>query len=258
MVNQWSGPREGTTQLTTDDLLRALASQPRRILLFHLRQNGVAPVDELVDVVYDLADVERAVGDRDRRRLHRVLVDHHIPYLERLGLVVAPVPTRVELASAPETFGAWLDLAVRRELETSTPAQVDADEETPQMVTILLVDDEPDLAEVVGEILMKHNDDFQVVTAETAPDAYGLLQEVTVDCIVSDYLMPAIDGLDFLTAVREEYPNLPFVLFTNKGSEEVAIEAIDREVTAYVQKSEDTDRYDRLATQIRAAVAKHG
>lgn len=255
MVRQSSGPMEGGERLSTDDLLLALANQPRRILLFHLRQNGVASVEELVDVVYDLADVPREVGEPDRRRLAQAIVAHHLPYLERLGLVVSPLPTRVELASGPWKLGDWLDLAVRRELRSSPATGVEAAPEE-QTITVLLVDDEPDLADTVGEVLTKHNEDLEVVAAESAPDAYAILQEVAFDCVVSDYLMPAIDGLDFLTAVREEFPALPFILFTNKGSEEIAIEAIDREVTAYVRKNEDTDRYDRLAGQIRAAVTR--
>lgn len=254
MVTQWTGPAANDDRLTTDDLFFLLGNQPRRLLLFHLRQNGVAPVDELVDVVADLGDVNREVGRDDRARLEKVICFHHLPLLERHGLVVIRLPSRVELPPVSEELGEWLDLAIRRELQASNADEEPSDTGMGDTITILLVDDEPNLADVVGGLLMAHNEDFRVVTAENAPDAYATLREEEIDCIVSDYLMPAIDGLDFLQAVREEFPTLPFILFTNKGSEEIASKAIEREVTGYVRKSEDTKRYDRLAVQIRTAV----
>lgn len=69
--------------------------------------------------------------------------------------------------------------------------------------------------------------------------------------------MPAIDGLEFLMAVRNDYPDLPFVLFTNKGSEDVASEAINHDVHAYVPKCTSTDQYDRLTQHIRRVLADH-
>jgi DNA-binding NtrC family response regulator len=54
--------------------------------------------------------------------------------------------------------------------------------------------------------------------------------------------MPGVDGLEFLASVREEYPDLPFILFTGKGSEEIASEAISRGVTDYLQKETGTDQ----------------
>jgi signal transduction histidine kinase len=72
----------------------------------------------------------------------------------------------------------------------------------------------------------------------------------TFDCVVSDYEMPGPDGIEFLERVRQEYGDLPFVLFTGKGTEEIASEAISAGVTDYLQKDTGTEQYSVLANRI--------
>jgi len=69
--------------------------------------------------------------------------------------------------------------------------------------------------------------------------------------------MQGTDGLQFLAIIRAEYPDFPFVLFTGRGSEEIASEAISAGVTDYMQKEQGTDQYEVLATRIRNAVSRH-
>ncbi len=52
------------------------------------------------------------------------------------------------------------------------------------------------------------------------------------------------DGIEFLEAVREGHRDLPFILYTGKGSEEVASDAISAGVTDYLQKGSGTDQYN--------------
>jgi len=76
------------------------------------------------------------------------------------------------------------------------------------------------------------------------------------DCVVSDYDMPGTTGLEFLERVRGRYPDLPFVLFTGKGSEEIASEAISAGVTDYLQKGTGGDQFTVLANRIENAVGQ--
>jgi PAS domain S-box-containing protein len=66
-----------------------------------------------------------------------------------------------------------------------------------------------------------------------------------------------MDGLEFLDAVREECPDVPFVPFTAKGSEEVASEAISRGVTDHLRKRSAPDQYEVLVNRVRNAVDRH-
>lgn len=82
-------------------------------------------------------------------------------------------------------------------------------------------------------------------------------EEVEVDCIISDYQMPTTDGLEFLQIVREKHPDLPFILFTGKGSEEIASEAIAAGVTDYMQKGGGSDQYEVLSNRVQNAVEQY-
>jgi len=65
-----------------------------------------------------------------------------------------------------------------------------------------------------------------------------------------------MDGLELLRAVKDREPSLPFILYTGRGSEEIASEAISERVTAYLQKRTTSDQYDVLANRIENAVAR--
>jgi DNA-binding NarL/FixJ family response regulator len=66
--------------------------------------------------------------------------------------------------------------------------------------------------------------------------------------------MSGMDGIELLRTIREERPNLPFVLFTGKGSEEIASEAISAGVTDYLQKRGGTEQFALLANRVANAV----
>jgi len=121
-------------------------------------------------------------------------------------------------------------------------------------IRVLLVDDDPDLGAVTSMHLERRDGAFETQVAHSAAEALDVL-DGDVDCIVSDYEMPERDGLDLLREVREFDATLPFVLFTGRGSEEIASEAISAGVTDYLQKGTGTDQYAVLANRIRNAVA---
>jgi PAS domain S-box-containing protein len=123
-------------------------------------------------------------------------------------------------------------------------------------IRILHVDDDPDLAELVAVYLQREDDRFEIESARNASDGLDRLHEAEFDCIVSDHDMPGKNGIEFLETVRNEYPDIPFILFTGKGSEEVASDAISVGVSDYLQKGSGTDRYVVLANRIQNVITK--
>ncbi|MDD4483991.1 MAG: response regulator [Methanoregula sp.] len=125
------------------------------------------------------------------------------------------------------------------------------------MVTILYVDDEPALLEI-GKLFLELQEDFHV---ETLPSAKLALERLgrtqRYDAILSDYQMPEMDGIEFLKEVRRQYGEIPFILFTGKGREEIVIQAINNGVDFYVQKGgEPRSQFVELAHHIQAAIER--
>lgn len=124
-------------------------------------------------------------------------------------------------------------------------------------IRVLLVDDEPDFADMTGLFLERERELFET-GAEVDPEAaLARLESGDFDCVVSDYDMPGMNGLELLEAGREVRSELPFVLFTGKGSEEIASEAISAGVSGYLQKETGVDQYTVLANVVENAVEKH-
>jgi PAS domain S-box-containing protein len=103
------------------------------------------------------------------------------------------------------------------------------------MIRILLVDDEPDLLDLEQRIL-EQKYGFSTITAQSGVEALKIIKTETIDAIISDYAMPEMDGITLLRTIREMGNAIPFILFTIKEKEDIAIEAMNHGANFYVQK----------------------
>ena len=140
---------------------------------------------------------------------------------------------------------------------TGTPSRPDGGREAG--IRVLHVDDEPSFLDLAATYLERLDAEFHVRSETDVEAALDVLGDDTerIDCIVSDYEMPGADGLTFLERVRDRGFEVPFVLFTGKGSEEIASEAISAGATDYIQKQAGSDQYAVLANRVRNAVDQH-
>jgi PAS domain S-box-containing protein len=138
---------------------------------------------------------------------------------------------------------------------TATAGTHETDGDEP--IQILHVDDDPAFADLAASFLERDEDRLTVQTATSAEEGVTLLAESDIDGIISDYDMPGQNGIEFLETVREKHPDVPFILFTGKGSEEVASDAISAGVTDYLQKGAGTEQYELLANRVVNAVERY-
>ncbi|MGD0202650.1 MAG: PAS domain S-box protein [Candidatus Bathyarchaeia archaeon] len=121
---------------------------------------------------------------------------------------------------------------------------------------ILYVDDDASFLEVSKQILSLESS-FEVDTAESVEEACTKMESASYDAIVSDYEMPIKNGLDFLMELREQKTEIPFILLTGKGREEIVIKALNLGADGYVNKQGNPETvYGELTHYIRQSVEK--
>lgn len=104
-----------------------------------------------------------------------------------------------------------------------------------QPATLLLVDDEPNVLKSLQRVLRRSN--CRLLLAENALDALALLEQNTVDLIISDARMPGMDGASLLSKVRARWPECMRILLTGYPDVETTVKAVnDGEIYRYVAK----------------------
>ena len=97
---------------------------------------------------------------------------------------------------------------------------------------------------------------FRVTHAADAATALAHVTDGSTDCVVSEQDLPDGSGLSLLRSIRRRAPSLPFVLFTDDGSETVASEAIDADVTGYLRRTPLEEQLPALVTTVTEAVCR--
>ncbi|WP_336023825.1 response regulator [Halobellus salinisoli] len=123
-----------------------------------------------------------------------------------------------------------------------------------ESIRVLYVESDPQFRELTADSLTNANDAIDVRSRAHPDDAVPAIRDRDVDCVITDYEFDGATGLDLLDVAREESPNLPVILFTGTGSEEVASRAISAGITDYFQKTGRQKQYALLANRVENAV----
>jgi CheY-like chemotaxis protein/anti-sigma regulatory factor (Ser/Thr protein kinase) len=119
------------------------------------------------------------------------------------------------------------------------------------MPFVLLVDDSPVERRLAGGLMEKELD-WLVEYASSGTEALTSMQLSLPDLLITDLMMPEMDGLQLVTEVRERYPHIPVILITAHGSETLAVEALERGAASYVPKSQLNAKLLDTARQVLA------
>ncbi|MBS0263130.1 MAG: response regulator [Planctomycetes bacterium] len=103
------------------------------------------------------------------------------------------------------------------------------------MPSILVVDDSP-LDRHLAVSLLRRSPGFTVFEAGDGQEALDQIELHLPDVVVTDMVMPKMNGLELVGAVRDGYPLLPIILMTSVGSEEIAVQALQKGAASYVPK----------------------
>jgi PAS domain S-box-containing protein len=140
--------------------------------------------------------------------------------------------------------------------EPSTKAIVDLRTALRQTIRVLHVDDDSGFLKVAKSFLEAQGP-FEVETVLSVEEALRKLGEAEYDVVVSDYRMPGQDGLEFLKETKQQDNTIPFIIFTGRGREEVAIKALNLGADGYFNKMGCPETvYGELAHGIRLAVER--
>lgn len=116
---------------------------------------------------------------------------------------------------------------------------------------LLLVDDEPGVRESV-QAYLEDSDAFKVRVASNANEAWELIQRETPDLVISDIMMPQVDGYQFLQKLREDsrYKALPVVFLTARGMTSDRIQGYDAGCDGYISKPFDPDELESVVKNV--------
>ncbi len=122
------------------------------------------------------------------------------------------------------------------------------------MLRILLIDDNPQDRLLAIRALEKEFPTLQVQEVVKADDLTLVLETGQFDLVITDYQLRWSDGLSVLHSIKDRYPDCPVIMFTNSGTQEIAVEAMKAGLEDYVIKS--PKHYIRLATAVHLAWEK--
>lgn len=120
------------------------------------------------------------------------------------------------------------------------------------MLKILVVEDEKVVRDLLRFVLDKNK--YEVILAEDGIAGYNYISNNSVDLVVSDVVMPGLDGFELLKKVRENNNNVPFVMLTGIGSDEKQIEAFEHNIEDYILKPFNVEIVVAKINQIMARI----
>lgn len=120
---------------------------------------------------------------------------------------------------------------------------------------ILIVDDFQISNEIVAQSLRQEG--YNIITARKASEALEYFQNLKIDLIITDYVMPEINGVEFIEQVRNSENNnhVPIIMLTSMQSDKVRKKALEKGLTAWIQKPYNAELVIKKIKQLLKEIA---
>jgi DNA-binding response OmpR family regulator len=123
--------------------------------------------------------------------------------------------------------------------------------------SVLLIDDDVSLLEMI-KLMAERSREMTIHTAQSAKEALATLAQKSYDVIIVDYDMPEISGIEFLKILRKHGDTTPIIVFTGRGGEYTAIEALNNGANFLLKKGEDPrHQFRELVTMVKRAMERN-
>ena len=121
---------------------------------------------------------------------------------------------------------------------------------------VLIVDDDVDMARLISFRLLRDAPHFSISIAGGGRECLEFLENNQVDCILSDYQMPEMDGMELLAAIRKQGNDIPFIFVTGQGNEQVARNAFKNGADDYYTKEVGFAHFARIINSVEQSIKK--
>ena len=123
-------------------------------------------------------------------------------------------------------------------------------------IRVITLDDEPDQSELLKIYLEDYDSEINVDSYTSPELLIQMLREKRYDCIVTDHILSGTTGLELAQQIRK-VSSVPIILYTGKGSQEIAAMAFSAGIADYMRKEPDPRHFEVLAKRIRRIVENH-
>jgi len=125
-----------------------------------------------------------------------------------------------------------------------------------RVIRVLHIDDDPEQSRFLKIFLETSDPSLHVESTISPHESLKLIKSKNFDCIICDYQMPLMNGIQLSIAIREN-KDTPIIIYTGHGSEEIAEAAFTAGVDDYVRKEINPSHYQVLANRVKQSVEKY-
>ena len=125
-----------------------------------------------------------------------------------------------------------------------------------ELLRLIVVDDEESSLAITKEIMSFNDRTLDIRTSCSPLEVLEWVRDSPPDCVISDFRMPEMDGIEFTRRLRES-SGVPVILYTNQSIAEVAEEAFEAGVDDYVRKDDDVRHFLLLRRRVQNVVDRH-